>query len=79
MEVKLVSYGIVRDILKEKELTYAIEGQTIGDLKTDLMSKFPELKRLKSLRFALNEEYVNDTQAIKDTDEIILIPPVSGG
>ncbi len=79
MEVKLVSYGIVRDILKEKELTYAVQGQTIGDLKTDLMSTFPELKRLKSLRFAVNQEYVDDTQSINDTDEIILIPPVSGG
>jgi molybdopterin synthase sulfur carrier subunit len=79
MEVKLVSYGIVRDILKEKELKYAVAGETIGDLKKDLMSKYPELKRLRSLRFAVNQEYATDEQSIKDTDEIILIPPVSGG
>ena len=79
MEVKLVSYGIVRDILKEKEINYSITGETIGELKSSLYEKFPELKKLRSLRFAVNQEYVTDNQEIKHTDEIILIPPVSGG
>jgi molybdopterin synthase sulfur carrier subunit len=44
-----------------------------------LIEKYPSFQKLSSLRIAVNEEYAEDHTEIKETDEIVLIPPVSGG
>jgi molybdopterin converting factor small subunit len=44
-----------------------------------LSSQFPKLDKLNSLFIAVNQEYAADDKAILVSDEIALIPPVSGG
>lgn len=80
MKVKILAFGITKDILgaSEKELETA-ENLNVGQLKNLLEESFPELKKLKSYFIALNEEYAEDEQIIESSDEIAIIPPVSGG
>jgi molybdopterin synthase sulfur carrier subunit len=40
---------------------------------------YPNLKGLKSLLIAVNNEYAEDSVELLESDEIALIPPVSGG
>ncbi|MFP7657208.1 MoaD/ThiS family protein [Chryseobacterium proteolyticum] len=40
---------------------------------------FPELKKLKSYFIAIDDEYAEDNQIIEVSNEIAIIPPVSGG
>jgi len=51
----------------------------VGQLKKVLEDQFPEFKKLKSYFIALDEEYAEDDQIIHNTNEIAIIPPVSGG
>jgi len=80
MKIKLVAFGITKDILGGRELSYSWDGEsTVEGLLQDLGNKYPQLVDLSSLKVAVNNEYVTGTKAIKETDEVVLIPPVSGG
>ena len=80
MKIKILAFGITKDILgaSEKELEVQ-EGLNVIQLKEVLEKEFPQLVRLKSYFIAVNEEYAEDNQTITETDEIAIIPPVSGG
>ena len=53
--------------------------QTVGDLKKLLMDQYPSLRELSSLAMAVNQSYARDNDPVNESDEIALIPPVSGG
>jgi molybdopterin converting factor subunit 1 len=80
MKYKINLFGITRDIVggnvTEIELGQSADVQAVlGKLKTD----FPKLKEIKSLLVAVNSEYAESDLVLNETDEIALIPPVSGG
>lgn len=80
MKIKILAFGIAKDILQTNTLEReAVEGLTVGALKEDLMQQYAEFQRLKSLSLAVNEEYRSDDYIIEAGDEVVLIPPVSGG
>lgn len=80
MKVKILCFGITKDLLGglENELEIA-EGTSVLALQKQLFETYPALQKLNSLRIAVNEEYGNNDLIIKETDEVVLIPPVSGG
>ena len=80
MKINLIAYGIAKDILGSSQLELQIENlQNLGELKDWLCQKYPEFQKLRSLSLAVNEEYQNDTFALSANDEVVIIPPVSGG
>lgn len=74
-------FGVTRDIVGQGSLSLAgADGlATVGDLKRQLMDEFPALRELSSLAVAVNQSYAREEDLISETDEIALIPPVSGG
>jgi molybdopterin synthase sulfur carrier subunit len=80
MEVKIVLYGIAKDIIGTSNYVFLTEqGITVKLLLEQLKVQFPKLKDLNSLLVAINDEYAELDDIIKDNDEVILVPPVSGG
>ena len=80
MQVKVVAFGIARDIIKGSQCSIELPGAgNLAELRSVLVGKYPEFDRLKSLRFAVNEEYQNDEFNLSANDEVVIIPPVSGG
>ncbi|MDH3649821.1 MAG: MoaD/ThiS family protein [Saprospiraceae bacterium] len=80
MEIKLLAFGIARDILHQQEMTMDLNGiSSVADVKRFLVAKYPDFEKLKSFSLAVNCNYVADDQLVKDGDEIVIIPPVSGG
>lgn len=80
MQIKVVAYGIAKEILQSHEMELEIGNtQTLKDVRSLLSHQFPELNRLASLRFAVNESYQNDEFELSANDEVVIIPPVSGG
>ena len=80
MNLKILCFGITRDIIGQFEYKLSLPAEaTVADLKNQLSTQFPKFAALKSLRIALNEEYAKDAMILKENDEIVLIPPVSGG
>ena len=80
MKVNLLAFGIAREILKTKTLKVDVpSGATIAVLKQQLLQMHPELGKLKSLSFAVGENYQQDSYTLSEDNEVAIIPPVSGG
>uniref|UniRef100_B8HPU5 Molybdopterin synthase sulfur carrier subunit n=1 Tax=Cyanothece sp. (strain PCC 7425 / ATCC 29141) TaxID=395961 RepID=B8HPU5_CYAP4 len=55
-------------------------GTTVNDLGDRLYRTHPELERWRSLtRYGVNLQFVAPETPLQDGDEVVLIPPVSGG
>ncbi|AKK73962.1 molybdopterin converting factor [Chryseobacterium gallinarum] len=80
MKLKILAFGITKDIFgtSQQEITIK-DAITVQQLKSILEEEFPELKKLRSYFIAVNEEYAEEDRMITETDEIAIIPPVSGG
>lgn len=80
MTIRLTAYGIAKDILQSRNLEIELkEGDTISTLKQELFQKYPDFLSLQSVSFAVGENYQPDNYSLHDNDEVIIIPPVSGG
>lgn len=80
VELHILTFGIAKDIVGKQLFNMEIhENSTVEELRKKLFSYYPELKKLKSLSIAVNNEYVPDNFILNFSDEIALIPPVSGG
>jgi MoaD family protein len=79
MILKLKTFGISRDILGGREVEITLNGNSVGDLRNQLYSQYPDLQKLNSLFIAINLEYAADDHKLSEKDEVALIPPVSGG
>lgn len=77
-KMKLKVFGVARDIMGGKEVEVKTV-QNVAELKKLLLTDFPKLKELNSLLIAVNQTYASDEISIAETDEIAIIPPVSGG
>lgn len=74
-------FGVTRDIVGKGSLSiHDTDGiETVADLKGLLMEQYPALGELSSLALAINQSYARDNDLVNESDEIALIPPVSGG
>ena len=80
MKIRIVAFGIAKDILQTKQLEVELtSGNTISALRQLLLQKHPEFSKLKSLSFAVGVNYQDDSYQLNENDEIVIIPPVSGG
>ena len=76
---KIIAFGITKELLGGREASIEINGQTVGALRTALNERFPQLLNLRSLLIAVNNDYADEDVLLSPSDEIALIPPVSGG
>lgn len=80
MKITLVAFGIAKEILTTKQLIVELSpGDTIYVLKNSLFQRYPDFQNLRSLSFAVGENYQEDSFVLHDNDEVVIIPPVSGG
>jgi molybdopterin converting factor small subunit len=80
MELTVLSFGIAKDIVGGPSCTATLsEGATVGDLKHTLLRQYPDFQELASLAIAVNNAYAKDNQVLTPNDEVVIIPPVSGG
>ena len=77
--IKVKLYGIAKDIVGSSSLSITEEISTVGNLLEYLQSAYPAFEKLKSLLVAVNDEYARPEAEINETDEVAIIPPVSGG
>ncbi|HXD87024.1 MAG TPA: molybdopterin converting factor subunit 1 [Urbifossiella sp.] len=53
---------------------------TVGQLRQALVERQPALAGIVAAsRIAVNLDFADDQQTIRETDELAIIPPVSGG
>ena len=80
MKITLTAFGIAKDILQTNSFQLELqEVDNIGALKAYLCEQYPAFTKLRRISFAINEEYQKDDFSLTENDEVIIIPPVSGG
>jgi molybdopterin converting factor subunit 1 len=80
MAVSVFLFGIARDLVGQNSIVIAPRpSMHVADLLSDVHQQYPAIQGIKSLLVAVNGEYAEPDQLINETDEVALIPPVSGG
>ena len=81
MRVRILVFGVLKDLIPESSVMLDLsDGACVRDLLDHYRGSFAEHNGLwRSLAVAVNREYVSGDHALKDDDEVALLPPVSGG
>ena len=78
--MKIACFGIAREIAGGPYLQLAgVGGKTVAELRRALVDAYPAFADLSSFAIARNEVYAGDEEVIAVDDEVVIIPPVSGG
>jgi molybdopterin converting factor subunit 1 len=81
MKVKVKFFAILRERAGIAEITRELpDGSTVGDLWQRLQIDYPKLN-VPGIRllYAVNQDYVAPGHRLAEQDEVVFIPPVSGG
>ncbi len=79
MWVQVRYFAAVREIIGDSAARWELpEGATVGDLWKRLATANPPLRQL-TCTAAVNQEYVSPETTLAAGDEVVFIPPVSGG
>ena len=81
MKIKVIYFAVYSELLGKREESISIEkGTTVKQAFEKCTQGLIERKNLlEATMFAVNDEYVDSTVSLKDGDELVFIPPVSGG
>lgn len=79
--ITLKLFAVYQEALGEPERILALPvGTTVGEVRDRLIAEHPSLAQWKDVtRFGVNLQFVETDTALQDGDELVLIPPVSGG
>ncbi len=78
--MNLLCFGIAKEIVGAAECSIADKAiTTVKELKGYLRKTYPEFDSYKDFQIAVNQAFAEDTTLINSSDEIAIIPPVSGG
>jgi molybdopterin converting factor subunit 1 len=81
MKVRIKFFAILRERAGAAEVSKDIaDGTTVADLWRQLQKDYPKLD-VPGIRllYAVNQNYVGLDHKLSDGDEVVFIPPVSGG
>lgn len=80
INVNIVSYGIATEIIGVKRTMISLPAESnIASAKKYLIEKYPALNNLAKISFAVGASYQTDGYGLNEGDELVIIPPVSGG
>lgn len=77
--VHLQYFAILRDQRGELEETLSLPSQTVGELYQSLARRYGFTLERTTLRVSVNQQFVDWSTPLQDGDEVVFIPPVSGG
>jgi sulfur-carrier protein len=74
-------FAVYREVYGVSEVSWEFSGGTrVLEVLSRCLAEHPELEPWRSLtRFGINLQFVEPDAVLKDGDEVVLIPPVSGG
>lgn len=81
MKVRVKFFAILRERAGTSEAIKEIAaGSTVADLWRQLQGEYPKLD-VPGIRllYAVNQNYVGVDHELSDNDEVVFVPPVSGG
>lgn len=78
--MRILFFAQLRDVTHRREMDLTVDEVDAEGLWQHLIEAYPALAHFRgSVRLARNSEYVGPDARFRRTDEVALIPPVSGG
>jgi MoaE-MoaD fusion protein len=80
-KIRVRLFAILRELVGEREITITVPtGITVSYLNNEILKKYPQLKSFgNKFVTSVNCQVTTGDTIITSTDEIALLPPVSGG
>jgi molybdopterin converting factor subunit 1 len=74
-------FSVAKDLGGFEDEVFRLQpGSKADDVMEELSRRNPQFNKWRdSIRLAVNHEYVANDHALRDGDEVAVIPPVSGG
>lgn len=74
-------FAAYQEAYGQEELSLELPmGTTVGQLGDRLIAEHPQLARWRTVtRYGINLEFVESDRLLQNGDEVVFIPPVSGG
>jgi molybdopterin synthase sulfur carrier subunit len=81
MQITVKLFAVYQEVYGVPELQLQFpEGVTVAAVRDRLLAERPELEGWRNLtQFGINLEAASPDTVLQDGDEVVLIPPVSGG
>jgi molybdopterin synthase sulfur carrier subunit len=81
VKVTVKLFAAYQEAYGESELILEFPQHTpVAAVRDRLISEHPQLSRWRDLtRFGINLQFVEPDTLLQDGDEVVLVPPVSGG
>jgi molybdopterin converting factor subunit 1 len=79
MKYRLLYFASLRDAAGTSEETIESAARDLDALYTELATRHGFTLAPERLRVALNGEFANWSHPLADNDEVVFLPPVSGG
>jgi molybdopterin converting factor subunit 1 len=81
MTITVKLFAAMRDLAGDDTATVELpDGATVGDLRRELGKQLPLARTLLNRSgIAVNQEIAENDRVVQATDEVAVIPPVSGG
>ena len=77
LSINILLFGVFTDLAGTDKILLNIN-DSISDLKAYLSHNYPEFSKY-SYRVAVNGKIAEDDTMLKETDEVAILPPFSGG
>ncbi|WP_299762090.1 MoaD/ThiS family protein [uncultured Pontibacter sp.] len=79
--MKITLFGMAKELVGQPEIyledTSGIK--QVKDVKARLKKEYPAFEKLPTMAIAVNVNFAQDDDPVTDQDEVVVIPPVSGG
>lgn len=81
MKVQVKFFAALQEITKHREIALEVpEGSTPAELWEQLCQQYPQMHHFgNSLMISVNMEFVSPQHTLVEGDEVVFVPPVSGG
>lgn len=81
IRVTLKLFAAYQEVCGAEQLQLELpQGTSVAQLRDRLIAQHPQLERWRSVtRFGVNLEFVPPDTSLQAGDEVVFIPPVSGG
>ncbi len=79
MKVTVQLFGLLAEQAGRPRLEVSVTGQTVQDVLAAVSVAAPSVTIDRSVRFAVNTDYVEASAAVREGDVVSLLPPVGGG
>lgn len=79
MHVRVLPFGVLKESLGSEPFSVDLPGgATVADLLARISLQAPVVEKL-GIAVSVNAEYADPSQMLRESDEVGLLPPVSGG